>query len=319
MRLEVIAEAINNISDEYVLEALELHKQVALSAATNMTTKKPPKNIVVIGVTVALILILGIIAFATNFFGTKLRNVEPEETYLAVSGNVNNKDTVVTTTEETESTSEEEPETVPTESETSVEATTAETTEETTMQTDLIYSGASSQAMSYDSRHNRVYFDGPSTCNEIEFHTNYLPDDCEFFYGDPDGWNDYLMQFYYGDDGVSNITLFYTPQFCEGGYMYFLEDFDTIEKTTIGEYDALIMSGTVRHEPAPGDPPGVVYSYFTGFIILMHPDGYIFVIAGTSMDYLEDIANGIEVRETGGIITYNPYDDNTYFIGNGEG
>lgn len=81
MRPEVISEAIKGIDDEYKLEALELHDRVTVSDELNMGTHKTSKKVIGIGIAVGLIAALGVTAYATDLFGIKQHDPEPEETF----------------------------------------------------------------------------------------------------------------------------------------------------------------------------------------------------------------------------------------------
>ena len=272
MRPEVISEAINNISDEYKLEALELHNQATVSEVTNMTTHKSTKRFVGVGIAASLTLALGITAFATDFFGIRTRDAEPEETLEVV----------------------------------------------------YTVDGEGPQTITYDTVSKYVSFDGPTTCNKVEYMLNYLPDGFTHDdWGNPTGWKDGRAQFFDANYNVYNVELFYTAQFGSDGFMFFDDEISDTEQTSIGEYDAIKMRG--HREGDIVIPDGIVtdddthYAYDECYIVMQHPDGYIFFLAGDDMDELETIAENIEIRQTGGTISYDESENHSWYMCNGVG
>ena len=273
MRPEVISEAIKNISEEYKLEALELHDQAVVSEITNMKSHGISKKVVVVGLAASLTLALGVTAYATDFFGIKQRDAAPGES-LTIDYNIDDGE-----------------------------------------------GGTFPQAVTYDKVSKYLSFDGPTSCNKVEFKVNYLPagyiDDGIF--GDPTDWNDNIVQVLDPNYRVYNIQLYYTAQFGPDGFMFFEDDFKSVEETKIGEFDALKMTGNLEGDYEAEEGVTEHYSYDTSYIILQHPDGYIFFIGGADMGELENIANGIEIRPADGVINYDANDGHSFYMVNGVG
>lgn len=275
MRPEVISEAIKNISDEYKLEALELHDQAKVSEITNMK-RGISKRLVGVGVAASLALALGITAYATDFFGIKQRDAAPGEK-LTVEYQVEDED------------------------------------------------GYSTEVVTYDKVSKYVSFEGPESCNKVEFLPSYLPAGYinEGSFGDPTTWGADPLQFFDANYNVYNIELYYTAQFGPDGFMFFEDEFRSVEEAQIGEYNALKMVG---HTEGDIDIPDGIesdddtyYSYDDCYIILQHPDGYIFFLSGEDMGELEKIAQGLSVRATEGVVTYDPSANHQYYMVNGVG
>lgn len=278
MRREVISEAVNNISDKYKLEALELHDQAIVSDVTNMTSRKNTKRLVGIGIAASLSLALGITAVATDFFGIRQRDAESEETMEVVYHDMYDGE------------------------------------------------GYYSQTVTYDSVSKYIYFEGPSTCNRIEYMATYLPDGfTDTCFGDPTGWrtDEDFTQFYDANYNAYNINIYYTAQFGEDGFMFFEDEFTDTENTQIGECCALKMTGHIEGDIEIPDSmeseDDTHYYYENSYIIMQHPDGYIVFLTGEDMSELEKIAEGLEIRQTDEVIEYNPDDNHCFFMCNGVG
>lgn len=275
MRPEVISEAINDISEEYKLEALELHDKEVVSDEINMGSHKASKKVVGIGIAVGLTLAFGVTAYATDLFGIRQHDVEPDET-IAVKYELEDEA-----------------------GETYVDV------------------------ISYDNIGKCLFFEGPATCEKVEFKANFLPEGCECTFPEEmnmTGWNDYNLQVLDAEGYVINIEVHYSAEFGTDGCMFFEESFTNTEETTIGEYDALKMTGFCEYileEPAPGEASS--YRDDNCYVILENSEGCIFVISGQNMDELVKIAEGLETRKTGETIDYDPNAEHNLYTGNGVG
>lgn len=80
MKKEVVSEAINKISEEYILEALELQNDPRVSEIEDMKSKNTTRKIFVVGLAASLTLALGATAYATGLFGMDSRDAAENET-----------------------------------------------------------------------------------------------------------------------------------------------------------------------------------------------------------------------------------------------
>ena len=274
MRRDLIENAINQLDEEYKLEALELHNQ-PISETTGMSKNRIKKTFIAVAIAACLTLALGITAFATDFFGIRTRDPESKEKLTVDYTVFNGKDYDV-------------------------------------------------QTFTYNDVTKYVMFDGPQSCNRVEFKTTSLPEDymtmkecfgVDMGFGDPAKWGDFA-QFYVRHNGeideAVNMVLYYTPMFGPDGFMFFQDDFSSVVTETVGEYDVLKMEGVLKFEGSSDD-------YAEAYYIMAHPDGYILVLSGRYIEDLELIDKGLEFRKTNKVIEYNPNEDHAFFMANGVG
>lgn len=88
MKKGMLEEAMNNIPEEFKLEALETHNHGA--QITSINRKSNIRKALVVAIAASFILALGITAGATGLFGMVVRNPEPNETIEMDIGDHNN-------------------------------------------------------------------------------------------------------------------------------------------------------------------------------------------------------------------------------------
>ena len=147
MKREVISEAMSNISEEYRAEALQLHDPEVISGQKHMK-----KKIITIALVAAITTALGATAFAA-LSGMSARDGEPGETIVA---------------------------NFPAES---IEAVVPVGDTGETMET-IVYQEADSCV--YTNITKVFTFDAFTSCDEMEFKTNYAPDGFIYNWGAPD-------------------------------------------------------------------------------------------------------------------------------------
>ncbi|MBR1456002.1 MAG: hypothetical protein IJ594_02425 [Oscillospiraceae bacterium] len=149
-------------------------------------------------------------------------------------------------------------------------------------------------------------FEGPEECPEVQFKANWAPSPDYWGFVGPgaDGWsslleaNELYNETYRCYQPACVVDVMYAPQFVNGGAMI-LSGWTPgpITEETWGAVQAYKFQATATH---PMNPEGTVYA--TGnFVILFHPEeGWIIGVRGyDSMESIEGIARGIEVRQTG--------------------
>lgn len=270
MKREVISEALNNISEEYRAEALEMHSLEVVSGPGNMK-----KKIVTIILAAAITAALGATAYAA-LTGMNSRDGEPGETIVmdtpAYSCDVTMED----------------------EDGNQIQAT--------------YYQDASSYT--YEDITKVFTFDGRESCNEIQFMASYLPEGYTVNWGPAGEWIDVAQGDYNMGERHYNITVYYASQFGPDGSLFSQDTFDSEEVIEDGDFTIYKLSGTVYNSDIP-----VFY-----YLMYNTVDGYLIVIDSTeSMEVCENIAAGLEIRTTGGVVNYDPDESHEYFLCSGIG
>ncbi len=152
-------------------------------------------------------------------------------------------------------------------------------------------------------------FEGPTECPEVQFRANWAP--AEDYWGvvgpEDDGWaglleaNELYNEEFALYQPACVVDVMYAPQFVDGGAMI-LSGWapGDITRETWGEVEAYRFQATATHAM---DLEGTKFA--TGnFVILFHPEeGWIIGVRGhDSMENIQAIARGIEVRRTGGTV-----------------
>lgn len=182
MKREVISEAMKNISEEYRLEALELHNR-DVSEMTSMNAKKNSKKLITIGLVAAVTGALGITAFATAYGRMTITEHNPDETvvFTAPAFDIEGYD----------------------------EDGNSVTIHE------------SSCEVVYESVTREITFDGPEVCNEVQFMPTYLPETYTVMWGNRDEWCDSAQGLCEvdGSGNVYNIIVYYSSDLGPDGMM----------------------------------------------------------------------------------------------------
>ena len=270
MKREVISEALNNISEEYRAEALEMHSLEVVSGPGNMK-----KKIVTIVLAAAITTALGATAYAA-LNGMTARDGEPGETLVS-----------------------------------EVPAYTCDVTEEdeegNQIQTTM-YQEA--QTLTYTDISKVFTFDARESCNEIQFMASYLPEGYTVNWGPAGEWIDVAQGDYNMGERCYNIKVYYASQFGPDGSLFSQDVFTSEETIEDGDFIIYKLSGTVYGTDVP------VYFY----LMYNTVEGYLIEIDSTeSMQVCEDIAAGLEIRTTGGVINYNPNGEHDIYLCTGVG
>ncbi|SMC37262.1 hypothetical protein SAMN06296952_0779 [Oscillospiraceae bacterium] len=270
MKREVISEALNNISEEYRAEALEMHSLEVVSGPGNMK-----KKIVTIILAAAITAALGATAYAA-LTGMTSRNGEPEETLVN-----------------------------------EIPAYTCDVTEEdedgNQIQT-TFYQDA--QTLTYEDISKVFTFDGRESCNEIQFMASYLPEGYTVNWGPAGEWTDVAQGDYNMGERCYNIKVYYASQFGPDGSLFSQDVFDSEEVIEDGDFIIYKLSGTVYGSDIP------VFFY----LMYNTAEGYLIEIDSTeSMEVCENIAAGLEIRTTGGVVNYDPNESHDIYLCTGIG
>jgi hypothetical protein len=271
MKREVISEALNNISEEYRAEALEMHSLEVVSGPKNMK-----KKIVTIVLAAAITTALGATAYAAISGSMTSRDGEPGETLTYVSP-----------------------------------AYTCDVTEEdeegNQIQTTLY---EDEQTFVYEDISKVFTFDGRESCNEIQFMATYLPEGYTVMCGAANEWTDVAQGDYQMDTRYYNIKVYYASQFGPDGSLFSQDNFYSEEVIEDGDFIIYKLSGTVYNTDIP------VFFY----LMYNTVEGYIIEIDSTeSMEICENIAAGLEIRTTGGVVHYNPNEPHDHYLCTGVG
>lgn len=281
MKKETISEAMKNISEDYVLEALELHNREVVSDETDMKSKNIKKMILIVAVAAAITAALGISAYAAFGGGMNVRDAEPSEV-------ATNK----YTQEETEA---------------------DETVEGIEIDDVKVYDGMT-KMISFDgpSECQEIRIKLNSLPEGYEMLFGELGEWSEY---DIQGGVPEIIE----DDGelfetvgdVFNIRIFYAATFGTDGNMLFFDTFDYEAEDQIGENIIYKMSGTSLYN----EELSIAY-----YIIYNPTDGYIVVISGRNLDICESLVSDLEIEKTGNLadVQYDPECANEY-MGNGVG
>ena len=165
-------------------------------------------------------------------------------------------------------------------------------------------------------------FEGPDECREIEFCANWAPYegywDERFCWPNKNGFNTLMEAFpltfeeYNVRAPRCVVDVMYAPQFIDGGAMI-LMGFKPGEITEEQWGDVLVYKFSAQATHAI-DADKTVFP--TGnFVILFHPEqGWIVGVRGyDSMENIEGIARGIEVRQLSKTVHHNDFTSNVQF------
>lgn len=229
MKREMISEAMNNISEEYRLEALEVHNR-DVSEVTNMSTKKNTKKFVIVGIAAALTCALGATAYATVAGRLNVREPEPEETvsYVIPSHDfevIDEEGNVLTIHED-------------------------------------------EQVVVYEDVTREFTFNGPEACNEIQFMPTYLPENYEVSWGNSNEWCESAQGVLNDDWSTYNINVFYASQFGTDG-MLVLEEPVVAESVEETETEVIYDLETCYSESDVHVYYHIVYNTVDGYIIVV--------------------------------------------------
>lgn len=168
-------------------------------------------------------------------------------------------------------------------------------------------------------------FDGPAECQEVQFKTTWAPNEDYWF---PEDWAEDWTQLVEGRELYNEelqvyqaacvVDVMYAPQFTDGGAMI-LKGFtpDEMTRETWGDVEVYKFEATATHA---FDAAQTVFPV-GNFVILFHPEqGWIIGVRGyDSMENIEGIARGLEIRQTDRVIKSsdfeNPYDFCDIYIG----
>ena len=175
----------------------------------------------------------------------------------------------------------------------------------------------------YDDVSKLITFEGLDECNEIEFKANDIPSEYNIEFGDSDDWNMFL-QGVREDGHCFNIQLFYTSEFGDNGSLFLTEETVLEEEITEGDYQIYKFETIYEPEYIEGwyDPEEDLAEPAAEYYYLMYntSEGYLIVVSSSvSMADCEQIAAGLEIRETGEVITYNPNEAHDFYLCNGVG
>lgn len=165
-------------------------------------------------------------------------------------------------------------------------------------------------------------FEGPSECHEAQFRTTWEPYenywDETWSWPNEDGYNGLMEAYPIRNEEYGTwiprcvIDVMYAPQFIDGGAMI-LMGFKPGEITEEKWGDVLVYKFSAEATHAI-DPAKSVF--LTGnFVILFHPEqGWIVGVRGyDSMENIEGIARGVEVRQLDEIIHHDDFVSNVQF------
>ena len=154
-------------------------------------------------------------------------------------------------------------------------------------------------------------FDPMDSCNEIEFRASYLPDGYTVMWGPANEWIDIAQGDYNMGERCYNIRVFYASQFGPDGSLFTQDVIESEETYEDGDFTIYKISATIYSGP---EKP--VYYY----LMYNNVEGYLIVIDTTeSMQVCEDIAAGLEIRTTGGVVNYDPDAEHDIYLCTGIG
>ena len=153
-------------------------------------------------------------------------------------------------------------------------------------------------------------FDGRESCNEIQFMASYLPEGYTVNWGPAGEWIDVAQGDYNMGERCYNIRVFYSSQFGPDGSLFTQDVIDSEETFEDGDFTIYKISATIYGCDIP------VYYY----LMYNNVEGYLIVIDSTeSMQVCEDIAAGLEIRTTGGVVNYDPNESHDIYLCTGVG
>ena len=229
MKREVISDAMRNISEDYRLEALELHNP-EISEVNTMRTNKSSKKFLVVGVAAALTCAIGVMTYAAVSGRLNIREPEPNETisieYPAYD----------------------------------IEAVNDAGEIETIHQ--------NAQTVVYENVSRELTFDGPEACNEILFMPTYIPEGYEVAWGNSNEWCDAAQGVLNGGEHVYNIDVYYASNFGTDGRMILDDNVinDSVEET---ETEVIYKVETEYMPNGAHNYYYIVYNTVDGYIIVV--------------------------------------------------
>ena len=232
MKREVIEEAMSNISEEYIAEALELHDPEVVSGSGNMK-----KKIITIILAAAITTALGATAYAALDGGMSARDGEPGESLVI-----------------------EEPAQVFEE----VYWTDEETGEEVV---GTLYQDA--QTLVYEDVSKEFTFVPMDSCNAIEFRASYLPDGYTVMWGPANEWIDVAQGDQNLGENCYNIRVYYASQFGPDGSLFTQDIIDSEEVIEDGDFTIYKISASIYCAPERPVYYYLMYNNVEGYLIVI--------------------------------------------------
>ena len=230
MKREVIEDAMSNISEEYIAEALELHDPEVVSGSGNMK-----KKIVTIILAAAITTALGATAYAA-LNGMAARDGEPGETLVVVD---------------------------PSHVCENVHWTDEETGEE------VVGTYIEQEQTFYYEHITKVFtFDAMDSCNEIEFCASYLPEGYDVWCGGVGQWIPVTQGISSEDEKWYNISIYYACQFGADGSLFCMDDFTSEETIEDGDFIIYKLSGMHVDSDIPAYYY-LIYNTVEGYLIVI--------------------------------------------------
>ena len=166
------------------------------------------------------------------------------------------------------------------------------------------------QTLYYDHITKVFTFDAMDSCNEIEFCASYLPEGYNVLCGGVGQWIPVTQGVTDSNERWYNIDIYYAPQFGADGSLFCMDDFTSEETIEDGDFIIYKLYGTHYNSDIP--------AYY--YLMYNTVEGYLIMIdSNESMQICEDIAAGLEIRTTGGVIHYNPNVSHDIYFGSGLG
>ena len=277
MKRETIEEAINNISEEYRQEVLDV-ENASISDNANMGGKKPGKKIILLGIAATLGLGLGVTTYARGGFGMKSEVPETEVTY-----------------------------TVPVESEVmEVYYVTESVIDDEGNVTEIVddtpsYITTESFDMEYENITYKFTFAGPDECKKISFKANYLPDNYDSIWA---GGNTYGDEYLYviNDDIEASIMIdaHYVPEFGKDGCL-FINEYEILNSEQYSEGDLDIVKVERKYNWEDGTSSPTEYL----MVVCNREEGYIIsIVTVEGFDECQKIYDGLEIISKKKTISY---------------
>lgn len=267
MKRDVMSDALNNISEEYIDEALGLHRSEVVSEMGDMNTKKVRRRFGVAVIAAVLVLAFGVSAYATDLFGLFSKEPEPGET-ITINYDIADYD----------------------EEGNELDTVTHEEVE-------------------YSDITKIINLKGPQTSSKVEFKANYLPGGYDTNFGNENDWNSFMQG--ESERGDYNIRLVYSADLGDDGRLFTMDIVKEETSYTEGEYDIYKLLCADNYD----DSRSVYY-----YLMYNKEKGYMIIVSGSeSKEILEEIADGLEIRETGEYIEYNPNSSHDIYLSDGVG
>lgn len=165
-------------------------------------------------------------------------------------------------------------------------------------------------------------FDGPETCSKIRFKPAYMPytENTYFSFSEDGGWFRRISCEGGNGGGASNqpclIEVRYAPMFVDGGSVLLLyaDDVDAVAQETWNEFQITKFQSRKTFS----DGRVLVCSYY----LMYQPEqGYLITVSSMedNLDKLEQIAKGLEIEQTGEIISAADWHGHNEFLDCGVG